>query len=84
MSEPNNNLIHEYPARKWRYSPNCRYNMKLQILEIKSSNDNKLKVANYLDATSNGIFCYLMDAPHNRYLKNIGHRRIYDLNLQIK
>lgn len=42
------------------------------------------KVANYLDATNNGIFCYLMDAPHNQYLKNIGHRRIYDLNLQIK
>lgn len=42
------------------------------------------KIANYLDATNNGIFCYLMDAPHNRYLKNIGHRRIYDLNLQIK
>lgn len=42
------------------------------------------KIANYLDATNNGIFCYLMDAPHNQYLKNIGHRRIYDLNLQIK
>lgn len=42
------------------------------------------KIANYLDATNNGIFCYLMDAPHNKYLKNIGHRRIYDLNLQIK
>ena len=42
------------------------------------------KVANYLDATNNGIFCYLMDAPNNQYLKNIGHRRIYDLNLQIK
>ena len=42
------------------------------------------KVANYLDATNNGIFCYLMDAPHNKYLKNISHRRIYDLNLQIK
>ena len=42
------------------------------------------KPANYLDAIQNGIFCYLMDAPHNRYLKNIGHRRIYDLNLQLK
>ena len=42
------------------------------------------KVANYLDAIQNGIFCYLMDAKHNRYLKGLGHRRIYDLNLQIK
>ena len=42
------------------------------------------KVANYMDAVNNGIFCYLMDAPHNRYLKNIGHRRIYDLNLNLK
>ena len=42
------------------------------------------KPANYLDAIENGIFCYLMDAPHNRYMKNIGHRRIYDLNLNLK
>lgn len=42
------------------------------------------KPANYLDATEAGIFCYLMDSPHNRYLKNIGHRRIYDLNLNLK
>lgn len=42
------------------------------------------KVENYLDATENGIFCYLMDAPHNKYLKNIGHRRIYNLNLNLK
>lgn len=42
------------------------------------------KIQNYQEATEAGIFCYLMDAPHNRYLKNIGHRRIYDLNLQLK
>lgn len=42
------------------------------------------KVQNYQEATNAGIFCYLMDAPHNRYLKNIGHRRIYDLNLNLK
>ena len=42
------------------------------------------KPANYLEATEAGIFCYLMDAPHNQYLKNIGHRRIYDLNLNLK
>ena len=42
------------------------------------------KVANYKEATEAGIFCYLMDAPHNRYLKNVGHRRIYNLNLNLK
>lgn len=41
------------------------------------------KMENYKDATDAGIFCYLMDAPHNKYY-NVGHRRIYDLNLQIK
>lgn len=41
------------------------------------------KFANYKDATDNGIFCYLMDAGHNKYY-NVGHRRIYDLNLHIK
>lgn len=38
---------------------------------------------NYKEATEAGIFCYLMDSPHNSYYF-IGHRRIYDLNLQIK
>lgn len=41
------------------------------------------KFANYKEAVDNGIFCYLMDAPHNSYYK-VGHRRIYDLNLSIK
>lgn len=41
------------------------------------------KFSNYKDAVDNGIFCYLMDAPHNKYY-NVGHRRIYDLNLSIK
>lgn len=41
------------------------------------------KFSNYQDAIANGIFCYLMDAPHNKYY-NVGHRRIYDLNLSIK
>ena len=41
------------------------------------------KFANYKDAIDNGIFCYLMDAPHNKYY-SVGHRRIYDLNLNIK
>lgn len=41
------------------------------------------KYKNYKEATDSGIFCYLMDAPHNRHY-NVGHRRIYDLNLSIK
>ena len=41
------------------------------------------KWANYKEATKAGIFCYLMDAPHNQHY-NVGHRRIYDLNLNIK
>lgn len=40
------------------------------------------KPLNYKEATDAGIFCYLMDAPHNRFLK-CGHRRIYSLNLQL-
>lgn len=38
------------------------------------------KVENFLEATKAGIFCYLMDAPHNRHFDAKG-RRIYDLNL---
>jgi hypothetical protein len=41
------------------------------------------KHLNYKEATEAGIFCYLMDAPHNQYY-NVGHRRIYNLNLNIK
>jgi len=41
------------------------------------------KWANYKDATDAGVFCYLMDAPHNKYY-NVGHKRIYDLNLNLK
>lgn len=41
------------------------------------------KYENYKEATDAGIFCYLMDAPHNKHY-NVGHRRIYDLNLSIK
>lgn len=39
--------------------------------------------ANYKEATDNGIFCYLMDAPHNQYY-NVGHRRIYNLDKPLK
>ena len=41
------------------------------------------KWENYKDAIDSGIFCYLMDAPHNKYY-NVGHRRVYDLNLNLK
>jgi len=38
------------------------------------------KPENYREALEAGIFCYLMDAPHNQFVE-AGHRRIYDLNL---
>lgn len=41
------------------------------------------KPNNYREATEAGVFCYLMDAPHNKFM-NVGHRRIYDLNLELK
>ena len=41
------------------------------------------KTQNFQEATDAGIFCYLMDAPHNQHY-NVGHRRIYNLNLAIK
>ena len=41
------------------------------------------KYATFKECKENGIFCYLMDAPHNKHY-NVGHHRIYDLNLNIK
>lgn len=41
------------------------------------------KVQNYQEAITAGIFCYLMDAPHNQWFNVPQHRRIYDLNLNI-
>ena len=41
------------------------------------------KITNFREANDNGIFCYLMDAYHNQYY-DVGHRRIYDLNLKLK
>ena len=38
------------------------------------------KPENYREALEAGIFCYLMDAPHNQFVE-AGHRRIYNLNL---
>lgn len=41
------------------------------------------KYETFKECLNSGIFCYLVDAPHNRFY-NVGHHRIYDLNLQIK
>lgn len=38
------------------------------------------KPDNYFEAINNGIFCYLMDNEHNRFIE-CGHKRIFDLNL---
>lgn len=35
---------------------------------------------NFKDITNSGIFCYLMDAPHNQCY-NVGYRRISDLHI---
>ena len=41
------------------------------------------RFSNYKEINEAGIFCYLMDAPHNKYY-DVGHRRIYNLNIPIK
>lgn len=41
------------------------------------------KFSTFKECQANGIFCYLMDSPSNKYY-NVGHRRIYDLNLNLK
>lgn len=41
------------------------------------------KYQTYKECQAAGIFCYLMDTPSNQYY-NVGHRRIYDLNLNLK
>ncbi len=41
------------------------------------------KYETFKECLNSGIFCYLMDAPHNKHY-NVGHHRIYDLNLRIK
>ena len=41
------------------------------------------KHATFKECKENGIFCYLMDTAANRHY-NVGHHRIYDLNLRIK
>lgn len=41
------------------------------------------KFETFKECLNSGIFCYLMDAPHNKHY-NVGHHRIMDLNLKIK
>ncbi len=41
------------------------------------------KFTTFKECNQNGIFCYLMDAKHNVHY-NVGHKRIFDLNLNIK
>jgi len=41
------------------------------------------KYQTFKECLNSGIFCYLMDAPHNKHY-NVGHHRIMDLNLKIK
>lgn len=41
------------------------------------------KYETFKECLNSGIFCYLIDSQHNRHY-NVGHHRIYDLNLQIK
>lgn len=41
------------------------------------------KYQTFKECLNSGIFCYLMDAPHNKHY-NVGHHRIFDLNLKIK
>lgn len=42
-----------------------------------------MKYQNFKEATEAGVFCYLMDSPANRHY-NVGHRRVYNLNLPLK
>lgn len=54
-----------------------------KVKVLKENNINILvddKVENFLEATKAGVFCYLMDAPHNQKFDAKG-RRVYNLNL---
>lgn len=41
------------------------------------------KIETFKECKANGIFCYLMDSETNRYY-NVGHHRIFNLNLNLK
>ena len=53
----------------------------LKKLKVDIMIDDKFQT--FKECLNSGIFCYLMDAPHNRHY-NVGHHRITDLNLKIK
>lgn len=53
----------------------------LKSLNVSIMIDDKLDT--FKECKANGIFCYLMDSPANKYA-NVGHHRIFDLNLNIK
>ena len=50
---------------------------------IKNHLDNILKYESFKECKNAGIFCYLMDSSTNQYY-NVGHHRIYNLDLRIK
>ena len=53
----------------------------LKNLKVDIMIDDKFQT--FKECLNSGIFCYLMDAPHNKHY-NVGHHRITDLNLKIK
>ncbi len=53
----------------------------LKSLRVDIMIDDKLET--FKECKANGIFCYLMDSPSNKYA-NVGHHRIFDLNLNLK
>lgn len=53
----------------------------LKNLKVDVMIDDKFQT--FKECLNSGIFCYLMDAPHNKHY-NVGHHRITDLNLKIK
>jgi hypothetical protein len=53
----------------------------LRELKVSIMIDDKFET--FKECKENGIFCYLMDSNTNKHY-NVGHHRIYDLNLKIK
>ena len=53
----------------------------LKSLNVDIMIDDKLET--FKECLNSGIFCYLMDAQHNRQC-DVGHHRIYNLDLKIK
>ena len=53
----------------------------LKVLGVNIMIDDKYST--FKECKENGIFCYLMNSDTNQHY-NVGHHRIYDLNLKIK